>query len=73
MDYKIKSGEVVQQTSGEDSERGRFLIVEKQIENELYTICYSLVPQENEIVVRTDWLTDIGMSALVLPLKYNKD
>jgi hypothetical protein len=32
---KIKSGEVVQQTSGEFDERGRFLIVEKQIEDEL--------------------------------------
>jgi hypothetical protein len=67
---KIESGQVVQQTSGEISERGRFLIVEKQIENDLYTLCYSLVPKF-DVIIRTDWLTKIGTSQLVLPLKYN--
>lgn len=67
---KIKSGQVVQQTSGKDSERGRFLIVEKQIEDDLYTLCYSLIPKEDAII-RTDWLTEIGTPSLVLPLKYS--
>ena len=71
MDYEIAPGEVVQQTSGNDSERGRLLIVEKQIDDDLYTICYSLVPRE-EYIIRTDWLTVVGTAFLVLPLKYNK-
>ena len=71
---KIPSGSVVQQTHGLDSDRGRFLIVEKQTDEDeqLSTICYSLTPRY-ECTIRTDWLDVIGMSYLVLPMKFNPE
>jgi hypothetical protein len=69
--HKIDSGNVVQVISGTNDIRGSFWIVENQIDDELYTVCYSICPKVENKVIRTDWLQDLGQSGLVISSKYN--